>query len=255
MTTPPPDPSVFDEPHYRGGPHRPDPSEARADDALARAAAGRHPDETVEHSVWEEPGIDPALAGTPGADELTYARWLRKRAAATPAALTWAVTLGLALVAGPWAILGALMGSGQTLWSILAIVFFAPVVEEVMKTAAVMVVVEKKPYLFRHPVQILLCLAAGALVFACVENVLYLYIRIEDPEPWIRAWRWQVCTLVHLCCTLIAGCGIVRIHRDTWRRMARPRLTLAFPWLSAAIAAHGAYNAFAVAVAVLRRQG
>lgn len=248
MSDPSNDPSIFDEPHLRGTPQRPDPSEERAERTLAKARRrDATPDEKIDHTVWDEPGVSADLAGPVPDGELTYAEWLDVRRAETGFAWSWLVALGVALAAGPWAILGAFYGSGQTMFSILAICVFGPVVEEVMKTAAVMVVVEKRPFLFRHPVQVLLCAVAGAAVFACVENVLYLHVYISNPSEWLVRWRWSVCVVLHTGCTLVAAMGIMRVWRDLWRRRARPRLTLAYPYLVAAIMIHGTYNAFAVA--------
>jgi len=241
------DPSISGEPHLRGGGFRPDPSEARADRTLRKARGKRDPEEeAVEHGVWDEPGISPVLAGAPLPGQLTYRAWLEKRWGEVSPARSWGVTLAIALAAGPWAILGALYGSGQTVFSILAIVLFGPVVEEVMKVAAATYIVERKPYLFTHPAQIAICALAAGLAFASVENVLYLHVYIPDPPSWLTRWRWTVCVVLHTGCTFIAGLGLMRIWRDTWRRRARPRLSLGFPYLVAAMVIHGTYNGFAV---------
>lgn len=241
------DPNIFDEPHMRGTPHQADPSEARADRNLeADRRRDQALDRQIEHSVWDEPGIAPELAGDVPADQMTYAEWLDFRRSQTPLAHTWLVTLGIALAAGPFAIIGAFYGSGQTTFSIIAICVFAPIVEEVMKTAAAMYVVEKKPFFFRSSVQILICALAGGLAFATIENLLYLHVYIPNPSQRIIVWRWTICTAMHTTCTFITGIGMVRIWRDTWTRHARPRLTFAFPFLLTAIIIHGGYNAFAV---------
>ncbi len=247
MRKPSSDPSVHEEPHLRGKGYRADRTEARAARTLNRAAQrGQSEDEKVEHTVWDEPGLSPQLAGPTPEGELTYDRWLQGRREQVGVGRTWAVAGLVALLAGPWAILGAFWGSGQTKFSILAIVVFAPVVEEVMKTAAALYVVEKRPFLFRSPFQIAICVLVGAFVFSATENILYLKVYIPDASSILIRWRWTVCLAMHMGCSLIVGLGIMRIWRDVWQRRARPRLTLGFPYVLTAVILHGAYNAFAV---------
>jgi len=123
-----------------------------------------------------------------------------------------------------------------------------------MKTAAAMCVVERKPYLFRGPGQTMLCILAAAAAFAGVENFLYLSVYIPHPRPAQVFWRWSVCLPLHVGCTAIAGMGVARVWPDLWARRARPRLTVAFPYLVAAIVVHGAYNAFAVGFELAHRR-
>ena len=165
-------------------------------------------------------------------------------------AQTWAVTAAVALMAGPWAILGAVWGSGQSLFQLLLVIFFGPAAEEVMKTAAAMYVVEKRPYWFRSRLQIALCCLAGGVAFATIENLMYLHVYIPDPTPGIIWWRWTVCTAMHTVCSFVAGLGLMRIWHNTWQRRRRPELTLGYPYLVAAILIHGSYNSFAIYLAM-----
>ena len=241
------DPSVFGESQFRPGPSRPDPSEAKADRTLARQPAmDAAADAKVELTVWDEPGISADLAGQVPEGDVTYVRWLRERTGQVTAGRSWLVTAVLALAAGPWAMTGALMGSGQTGGSMLVIVCFGPIVEEVMKVSAALYVVEKRPFLFRTRAQIIICAAAAGLVFACIENLLYLNLYIRDPSPALVKWRWTICVFMHVGCSVIAGMGVARIWRDVWQRWDRPRLPLGFGYTLAAIILHGSYNAFAV---------
>ncbi len=238
------DPSVFDEPQFQKRDFAPDPSEA---EAAQRAQEAPPPteDQAVEHSVFDEP----ALAGLrpAGADStLTYAHWLdRKRSGAT-AAQSWATTLGAALVAGPFAVIGALFGQPESAGGLIALTIFGPLAEEMLKVATALWLVEKKPYLFRSPAQILVCAAASGLAFAALENLLYLHVYVPHPSAELVAWRWTVCVALHVGCTLIAHFGVLRMWRDIWARRARPNLALAYPFLVAAVVLHGLYNAFAL---------
>lgn len=245
MGKPNTDPSVEGEPHFKDSGGRIDPSEARADEVMA---GRRRPseDERVEHAVWDEPAYSEDLAGGPGPGELTYSEWLQKRRGEVGRGRSWGVTLLAALVAGPWAILGAFTGSGQTAWSILALTVFGPAVEELMKAAVAMYLVEKRPFYFRSPIQIVLCLVSAGLAFAVLENLLYLNVYIPDAAPGLVIWRWTICSGMHMICSMIVGLGLMRVWRDTWARRARPRMTLAYPYIVAAVVLHGVYNGAAI---------
>lgn len=249
MSRPSSDQSVGDEPHRRGDRFEPDPTERRADDTL-RHRQPDSPDEQVERTVWDEPGLSAELAGPPGPGQLTYRAWLGKRHGETSAARSWSITLLLAAVAGPWAIVGAFWGSGETLFSFLALIIFGPVIEETMKVAAASYVVEKKPFLFRSRFQIVVCALASGFAFAALENGLYLVIYFPDPPEALVIWRWTICVALHMGCSLIAGLGLMRIWKDIWVRRARARLTLGFPYLLTAVVLHGAYNGLVVVLHV-----
>jgi len=250
MGKPPENPSVFDEPHVRGNSIRPDPTEHTAARSGARSAAAEEND-AVAHSVWDEPGLSAELAVKPDGDGRTYAEWLRKRRAGMTAGKSWLITLAIALAAGPWAVLGALGASRRTGVGLLAMLVFGPVIEEIMKTAAAYYVVEVRPYLFRSAGQIAVCVLAGALAFAAIENLLYIHVCLDDPSPGLIRWRWTVCVGLHMGCSCIAGMGLIRVWRDGLRRCARPRLTLAFPFMAAAMAVHGVYNAVALGLQLI----
>ena len=245
-----PDQSIEHEPHLQQHPCQPDPSEAKAERTLAHEAPQlQQEDSRVEHTVWDEPVLPPSAADQ-AADRLTFCAWLHRRRSQTSLAQSWAFTLLLALLAGPWALLGAfttgLSQDGQIITQVLLIVVLGPVTEEMMKIAAVLYIVEKRPFLFKSPAQILLCVFCAGLVFAAVENLLYLNIYIRKPDPALISWRWSVCVFMHAGCAVIAGLGLVRIWRNIWQRMDRPNLSLAFPYILTAVIAHGTYNAFAV---------
>jgi len=248
MSDPSSDQSIENEPHFRGGKFRPDPAEAQAEETLARACPSE--EQRLEQSVWDEPAFSGDLAGQPQEGELTYDIWLLQGRECVGMAQSWAITIAVAMLAGGWGVLGALMSGfmearGQLTMS-LDLVVFAPVVEEVMKTALALTVIERRPFWFRSRFQIGLCALAGGLAFACIENVLYLQVYIPDPSPTIVHWRWTVCVALHMGCSLIAGMGLMRMWGDVWSRRARTRLALGFPYLVAAIILHGSYNLLAL---------
>ena len=253
-----PDPhSVFDEPHLR--PHtswRADEREAHVAQRLRLDRLSCDPeDELAEHSVWDEPTQPLATASghAPPADALTYGRWMVARRATSPAWQSWFVTACVALVAGPFAVLGALMGQAPAELSIglMAYIFAAPLVEEILKMSGASIVLERRPFLFRHPAQLLLCTGLSGLIFACIENVLYLRLYVESPSASLIFWRWTVCVALHTCCSLIAGMGLVRVWREAWAQERRPDISRGAPFFTAAIALHGLYNLSAVLLELL----
>ena len=241
------DPSIDQEPHLRGGAFQGDESEGVAAGNVARNRGRQSLDERVEHSVWDEPGLSGALAGPTPKDGLTYARWLDERTAATPAWKTWLWTILFSLLAGPWALLGAFCGSGGGGMGLASAVLFAPLAEEVMKTALVLWVVEKRPFLFRSSLQIALCAVLAAACFSAVENVLYIFVYLPQPvAPGLIVWRWTVCVTLHTTCSLIASLGLVRVWLRCTRYRTPPELSLGYPFLVTAIVLHAVYNAFAI---------
>lgn len=257
----PHDPSVFNEPHMRpsypvppgtvpyASPNTPlstdhDPQQDLRNEPFYDAPTA--PD--INNTVWDEPGRAPELTGTAPAGQPTYARWLEYHRANWSAVDSWLVTIALALVAGPFAIIGAFWGAGQSILSVLMLTIIGPLTEEMMKIAAPTLAIEIRPYYFRSGTQIILCGICGGLAFAAIENLLYLFVYIENPTPAIIAWRWTVCVALHTCCSAIASLGLRRTWSESLRAGTRPRLSLAFPALIVATVVHGLYNAAALVI-------
>ncbi len=236
-------PSVFDEPWMRA-----DTQQFRLDDKPTAGSQMTPREGDPENSVWDEPGLSFELAGPTPKDAVTWLRWYRQQADRTTAATTWSVTLGAALVSGVVAVVGAVFLQLGTANHVLATVVAAPVTEEIMKIALVIWVCEKRPWLFRSAVQILICGLASALVFAAIENVLYL--SFGDVTPGLVAWRWSVCVLLHVTCSLIASVGAVKVWAEFQRQERMPRLSDGAPWIVAAMLLHGAYNLTVTVLAV-----
>jgi hypothetical protein len=187
----------------------------------------------------------PAPAGTEG-----YARWLVRRLENTSASKTWLVTLGIAVAAGPLAVLGtlldAMIGGGGGRGAVLSMVVFAPAVEEVMKIALIAGVVERWPYLFRNRLQLQIAALASALVFAIIENIIYIHVYIPESmgqtTDQVAAFRWTVCTALHVTCTMVAVQGLSLAWHTATSQLRRPTLRGARRWLILAIILHGSYN-------------
>jgi len=244
------DPSIEHEPHLQDRPL--DASSAQYEALELQADrnwsvdADLTDEDAIEHTVWDEPALAGDLAGPTPEDQLTYARWLDAGIANTSWAHSWKATLLLLLSAGPWGIVGALIAQtsagGLSFGGLLAVAVLAPVTEEIMKVAAALWVVEKRPFLFKSARQIILCAAAGGLVFATIENLLYLGFYNPGGGPGYALWRWIVCTALHVFCSTTAGVGLVKIWRDAIQNRHRPELAIGMPWFAAAMIVHGLYN-------------
>jgi len=253
--------SVFDEPHMRQGgacwkcgydragldEHDPCPEcnagafETDKDDAAR-----------IDQSIWDEAGLSTAAPHLPRTQGDDFATWVRLKQAQTTWLMSWAVTWGVAVLAGPWGVFAAfadMFFQNQVGWSnIVAMVLFGPAIEEVVKVALLAYVVERRPYLLKSWVQVLLCALAGGASFAAIENVLYLHVYVASPTPQLVAWRWSACVALHSGCSLIAGVGLLRVWARIWPKGARPELLGAYPFTLAAIAVHGAYNLTMIAL-------
>jgi len=136
-----------------------------------------------------------------GLEEDGYASWYAKKIEQTTPRTTFWITLLCIVSGGPWAVLGAIFsGTG----GLLGVVVFGPVTEEVMKVAVIATLMEVKPYLVRSELAIRMAAVASGFGFAFIENLLYLNVYIANPSPDIIAWRWIVCTALHVGCTSLA---------------------------------------------------
>jgi hypothetical protein len=236
------DDSIESEPHFRDHAFELDPSER-----AAAAALNRTPLEIggveVEHSVWDEPTLEAVLAGAPAEGQVTYARWLEQKIQETPYETSLLVTAAVAVLAGPWGVVGALWeGMSAAGAGLLAVVVFGPVSEEIMKIVLALWIVEKRPYLFKSIWQILVAAAAGGLMFAVIENLMYLHVYIPQATPSLARFRWTVCTGLHISCSFVAGVGLARIWDHTMRNRTAPQIGRGMPWFATAMLGHGLYN-------------
>jgi len=133
-------------------------------------------------------------------------------------------------------------------FGLFAVAAGAPVVEEMAKVVLPLMLLEKEPWRFRSAGAIVLPCLVSALVFATVENILYLSVYI--PENKLTAgiiwYRLIVCTMLHLGCTAISSCGLAkawRHARDGLRMFSASTVT---PYLVVAMVVHGLYNTIAV---------
>lgn len=202
---------------------------------------------------WQLVGDEPALRGAAAVDTGFHAYYLRRRAETSDLRRLVAITLA-ALVAGPFAIVGAIgasIGSGSFA-AVLGIVLFAPIIEEVAKASGAVYLVERHPWVIRQRATLPLITLLAGLFFAVVENVLYLEVYIDDPTTTIVVWRWIAGPLLHGGAAFISGLGVARMWGRVHAGHGLPDWSVATPFVVVAIVIHALYN---LTVTVLELSG
>lgn len=224
------------EPANFDGAFSPDPCEQRIP-----AIDGREDEiSTVRDSVLNEPAF------TGGLKQAHLGQWLAEKRAQCTLSGNLTVTLIAALVAGLFAVAGALMTGRQTIFSLLYMILFAPVIEELLKQSGMIYLLEKKPYRIFSAAQFVVAAIISALIFSAIENLLYTHLyaadpSIENPQAF-ASFRWKYCTLLHVSCSVIASFGLIRVWKKQLADGRAADLAHGFWLFAAAMAVHGAYN-------------
>ena len=158
--------------------------------------------------------------------------------------------IGLSLLSGMFAILSAIIRQliiGMP--DLLAAIMVAPPVEEILKAAIPIMVLEHRANWLSRGRDLLWFAMGSALVFAVVENLLYQFFYLENPSSELLMWRWIACTAMHVTATGLSGVGLMRTYERGVRTGRKPRFVWEWPWLIGAIAVHMAYNAYAALAA------
>jgi hypothetical protein len=230
------DPSVFAEPWMTPAIHLGIPGDP------AGLESDSLPVTDADHSVWDEPGLSRSLSGDIPANAVTWFGHFLQQKQSTSMLSTWITTLTVAVLAGPLSIVGTLI-QGTAAGGLIGVVVIGPTIEEVMKIALPVWLVEKRAWKFRSVSQILVCCFASGLAFAAIENLVYLRVHIANPTPGIIQWRWSVCVLLHASCSFIAGLGVARMWTQFQVARSQPDLKHAATAILTAIVLHGTYNA------------
>ena len=236
--------STDNEPALQGGGFKADPAERRAD----RSRVPRGNIEAARDSVSNEPAMGADGMGSIGA-------WITERRAACSTAGNVGVTIAAALLAGPFAVVGAFF-SARSGWSGVAyLVFFAPIIEELLKQSGMVFLLERYPYRVFSRWQFVFSAVTAALCFAAIENVLYtlVYVGPEDVRSWevFVVFRWTVPTTMHVTASVVASLGLIRVWRKQQADGRPADLSAAFAYFIAAIAVHAVYNLIAIPVGIL----
>lgn len=158
-----------------------------------------------------------------------------------------------ATAAGPFAVGSALVLNSTTgvgFGAILLIVVVGPLIEELVKGAAAIHLVEHRPQLVAAAWVLVAIGLVSGLVFATLENVWYLEILIDNPSRELVRWRWTFGPLVHGTGSLLVGMGAARAWRAAAAARSWPQFATIRPWIVAAAVVHGTGNAVALVLDV-----
>ncbi len=140
---------------------------------------------------------------------------------------------------------GSSLGFGLGLGAVVLVVL-GPFAEETLKQSGAVFQLEKMRGSIRYDWQFFLSGTLGGLVFSILENLIYQYIYLRNLPPEkladVMAFRWTICTALHILCTVISSMGLRRVWRESLEKERPFRLSDAFPWFIAATAVHGLYN-------------
>ncbi|MEN8128017.1 MAG: PrsW family glutamic-type intramembrane protease [Planctomycetota bacterium] len=230
------EPSKFD------GRFEPDPKERQV------PPIDGHEDEisTVRDSVQNEPAFTGQL------QQAELSTWLAQKRAQCTIPGSIFVTLVAAMVAGPFAVVGAFMAGHQTIFRILYLILFAPVIEEFLKQSGMIYLLEKKPYRIFSAGQFIIAAVISAAIFASIENLLYIHFYTDakqiDNFAGFCCYRWITCTSLHIICSVIASMGLARVWKKQKADGRAVNLAIGFNWFITAMIIHGLYNLAATIV-------
>lgn len=234
--------SAKNEPTQRDGEFECDPSEQTA----SRIKSESDEVASIRDSVLNEPALNS------GSSAPLMGEWIAKKKSQCTVLGNLSVTVLVALIGGPFAIVGALLTGQQGMLMVMYVVLFGPVTEELLKQSGMVYMLEKKPYRIFTSWQFVFCAMVSAFLFAAIENFIYIHIYSMNMEPAERealaSFRWTVCTVLHVGCSMIASIGLIRVWKRQLADGKNADLSVAYPYFLAAMIIHGAYNLWAMLI-------
>jgi len=128
----------------------------------------------------------------------------------------------------------------------LVVVLVGPAIEEVFKPIGVIFLLDKRPGWIRRPFEPILMAAIGAAVFATLENVIYVTVYADRASAGFVAYRFIVCTAMHITASVVFGAGLAKMWRHIRRHGGHFDIDVCFRYYVVAVAIHAGYNALAL---------
>ena len=179
-------------------------------------------------------------------DASYYELWFQDLLAHHPMFKIIPATVCAGLFSGLIAVIGAFFRPEGSWLVVLNIFFFSPFMEELFKQIGLIYLLEKRTWLLRFTWQFPLAGALSGLTFACLENLIYRYHHLVNlgggDLSYIMGFRWIVCTLLHLSCSLIASAGLCHAWKHHMGHFRPFNLRDSTWYFAAAIGLHGFYN-------------
>ena len=126
---------------------------------------------------------------------------------------------------------------------ILLLVVVAPAVEEICKPLAIVFLLDKRPHWLRGPGEIMILAACSALVFATLENLLYIFVNNPNGPAAFVIFRLTICTLLHVTASTVFGAGLAKMWRHIRDKGGHFDIDVCFKYYVTAVVIHGGYNA------------
>lgn len=191
-------------------------------------------------SVAFEPGVGQGTSSE-------YRELLRREQTRYPgAALPVLLSVLSGILGGVFAVPAVFLNGCASWIELFMLVFLGPFTEETLKQSGAIFQLEKMRCSLRYRWQFFLSGALGGAVFSVLENLIYRYVYLADSPPEklaaVMAFRWTLCTLLHILTTLVSSMGLCKIWQDSLKKERPCRLADAFPWFAAATFIHGLYN-------------
>ena len=160
-----------------------------------------------------------------------------------------AVIYAVAMLGSLGGILAAIMDE-MTSMSLMAAIAIGPAIEELCKPIAVIFMLEKRPYWLSSAAQVVVLSVLGAVIFASIENVIYIFVYHPEGGTAFILWRLIICTGLHVVASLVMGLGLAKVYRQIRRRGGGLRLAPVAGYYLAAVGIHAAYNALVTFLAI-----